>query len=394
MNPLLTMHAIVTDAFGGRGGIAQYNRDFLGALAEARIMSSITVLPRHAPDLPALPETIEQMPARPGRIAYSVAGLRAALFQPVDLVFCGHLFMAPLAALIARLKAAMLIVQTHGIEAWPRPSRLQRAALESADLVLCVSRYTRAAVLSWAAIAPERVLVVPNTVKEMFTPGDGSTTRAALAVGSKRVLLTVGRMDSGQRYKGQDRVIAAIPYIVAQGHDVEYLVVGEGDDRARLEALARDVGVSGRVRFFGAAELQVLTELYRTADLFVMPSMGEGFGIAFLEAMASGTPVLGLDVAGARDALADGQLGTLVSEAELPVAIARLLSKPKPDPVALAAAARARFGRETFAACVRNALNRLMDVEVDGIPTLRRPVRRSIQTVGRRSLDKKRQRQL
>ena len=217
MNPLLTMHAIVTDAFGGRGGIAQYNRDFLGALADARIMSSITVLPRQAPDLPAPPETIEQMPARPGRIAYSVAGLRAALFQPVDLVFCGHLFMAPLAALIARLKAAMLIVQTHGIEAWPRPSRLQRAALESADLVLCVSRYTRAAVLSWAAIAPERVLVVPNTVKEMFTPGDGSTTRAALAVGSKRVLLTVGRMDSGQRYKGQDRVIAAIPYIVAQG---------------------------------------------------------------------------------------------------------------------------------------------------------------------------------
>ena len=77
-------------------------------------------------------------------------------------------------------------------------------------------------------------LVVPNTVKETFTPGDGSTTRAALAVGSKRVLLTVGRIDSGQRYKGQDRVIAAIPYIVAQGHDVEYVVVGEGDDRVRL----------------------------------------------------------------------------------------------------------------------------------------------------------------
>ena len=175
------MLALVTDAFGGRGGIAQYNRDFLGALAEAGAVSSITVLPRHAPDLPVPPETIEQMPARPGRIAYSVAALRTALFRPVDVVFCGHLFMAPLAALIARLKGAKLIVQTHGIEAWPRPSRLQRAALEAADLVLCVSRHTRAAVLSWAAIAPERVLVVPNTVREAFTPGDGSTLRAALA---------------------------------------------------------------------------------------------------------------------------------------------------------------------------------------------------------------------
>jgi phosphatidylinositol alpha-1,6-mannosyltransferase len=198
-------------------------------------------------------------------------------------------------------------------------------------------------------------------VKEVFTPGDGSTTRAALEVGSKRVLLTVGRMDSRERYKGHDRIIAAIPYIVAQGHDVEYVVVGEGDDRARLEALARDVGVSERVRFLGAAELQVLTELYRVADLFVMPSTGEGFGIAFLEAMASGTPVLGLDVAGTRDALADGQLGTVVSEAELPVAIARLLAKPKPDPVAIAAAAHARFSRETFTTGVSAALNRLME---------------------------------
>ena len=152
-------------------------------------------------------------------------------FRPVDLVFCGHLFMAPLAALIARLKGAKLIVQTHGIEAWPRPSRAQRSALEAADLVLCVSRHTRAAVLSWAAIAPERVLVVPDTVREAFTPGDGSTQRAALALEGKRVLLTVGRMDSRERYKGQDRVIAAISDLVAKGHDICYLVVGEGADR-------------------------------------------------------------------------------------------------------------------------------------------------------------------
>lgn len=381
MNPSPTVLAIVTDAFGGRGGIAQYNRDFLRALAETGSVSSITVVPRHAPDVSAPPERIGQTRARRGRIAYSVAALRTALFRPIDLVFCGHLFMAPLAALIARLKDAKLIVQTHGVEAWPRPSRLQCAAVESADLVLCVSRYTRVAVLSWATIAPERVLVVPNTVREAFTSGDGSTTRAALAIGSKRVLLTVGRMDSRQRYKGQDRVIAAIPYIVAQGHDVEYLLVGEGDDRARLEALARHAGVSERVRFLGAADLQVLTELYRMADLFVMPSTGEGFGIAFLEAMASGTPALGLDVAGARDALADGQLGTVVSEAELPVAIARLLAKPKPDPVALAAAARARFGREKFKACACTALNRLI-FELDGARIPVDSVRRRAQSAG------------
>jgi phosphatidyl-myo-inositol dimannoside synthase len=365
MNPSPSMLAIVTDAFGGRGGIAQYNRDFLGALAETSAVSSITILPRQAPDLFVLPERIEQTPARSGRIGYSVVAVRTALLRPVDVIFCGHLFMAPLASLIARLKRAKLIVQTHGIEAWSRPSKAQRSALEAADLVLCVSRHTRAAVLSWAAIAPERVLVVPNTVREAFTPGDVPTKRAAWALDGKCVLLTVGRMDSRERYKGQDRVIAAISELVVKGHDIYYLVVGEGADRARLEALARDAGVSERVRFLGAIGLQSLMEIYRMADLFVMPSTGEGFGVAFLEAMASGTPAIGLGVAGARDALADGHLGTLVAEDDLQDGIARLLAAPKPDSRALAAAARARFGRETFAVSARTALNRLIE-SVDG----------------------------
>src|SRR5580658_7341377 len=204
MKPSLTMLAIVTGAFGGRGGIAQYNRDFLGALAESGAVSSITILPRHAADV-LLPERSEQKPARLGWIGYSIAALRTVLFRSVDLVFCGHLFMAPMAALITRLKGARLIVQTHGIEVWRRPSRSQRVALEAADLVLCVSRHTRSAVLSWAAIAPERVLVVPDIVREAFTPGDGSAQRTALALEGKRVLLTVGRMDPREGHKGHDR---------------------------------------------------------------------------------------------------------------------------------------------------------------------------------------------
>ena len=350
------MLALVTDAFGGRGGIAQYNRDFLEALAET---SSITVLPRHAPDSSVPPESVRQLPPRPGRVAYSVGALRAAAFRTVDVVFCGHLFMAPLAALVARLKNAKLIVQTHGIEAWSRPSRMQRVALERADMVLCVSRHTRGAVLSWAAIAPERVLVVPNTVREAFTPGDGAAPQPVWAGEGKQVLLTVGRMDPRERYKGHDRVIAAIPALVAKGHDICYVVVGEGDDRIRLEALARDTGVSDRVRFLGVQGLPSLIETYRAADLFVMPSTGEGFGVSFLEAMASGTRALGLGVAGATDALADGELGTVSSETELSATIARLLNQPKPDPIRLAAAVHARFGRAKFNVIARTVLNRL-----------------------------------
>jgi phosphatidylinositol alpha-1,6-mannosyltransferase len=352
--------ALVTDAFGGYGGIAQFNRDFLTTLAESEAASSITVLPRHAPQRITCPAAINQTPARPARLRYSAVALMTAFRQRTNVVLCGHLYMAPLAWLIARLRGAKLIVQMHGIEAWPRPSRMQRAATEAADLILCVSRYTRACVLGWAAIAPERVVVVPDTVADGFTPGDSSALQAALGIEGRRVLLTVGRMAAAERYKGHDRVIVAIPDLVRRGHDIVYVIIGQGEDRGRLEEIAQEIDVVDRVLFLGSVGARYLIEAYRMADLFVMASTGEGFGIAFLEAMASGTPALGLAVAGARDALADGQLGTAVTEQDdLPAAIARLLDTPKPDPDVLSSAVRSRFGRAVFGAQLDIIIERL-----------------------------------
>jgi phosphatidylinositol alpha-1,6-mannosyltransferase len=357
--PSLNILALVTDAFGGRGGIAQYNRDFLSSLVQGESAASVVVVPRLAPD-PAVPPTgIVQVLPRLGRVAYAWKALRIALSQHFDVVLCGHLYMAPLASLIARLCRARLIVQTHGIEAWPRPTRRRLAAGEAADLILCVSRYTRARVLDWATIAPERVLVVPNTVGEIFAPGDSTALRTAWGLQDKCVLLSVGRMVAHERYKGQDRTIAAIPKLVAAGLDVIYVVLGEGNDRPRLENVAREIGVADRVRFIGATALETLVAAYRMADLFVMPSTGEGFGITFLEAMACGTPAIGLNVAGARDALGDGDLGLLVTETEFETALLMALERAKPDAQALRAAVRGRFGHEAFSAGVRAALSRL-----------------------------------
>jgi phosphatidylinositol alpha-1,6-mannosyltransferase len=361
--------ALVTDAYGGRGGIAQYNRDFIAALASSGAVSLVTVLPRHAPDPVELPsERIEQLSPRPGRLAYAVAALRLALFRRVDVVFCGHLFLAPLAIVLAYLKGAKFVVQTHGIEVWPRPSRLRRAALEAADWVLCVSRHTRATVLGWAVNAPERVLVLPNTVGDAFVPGDRQALRSAWGLDDKRVLLTVARMDARQRYKGHDRVIAAMPGLVASGHDVVYTVVGEGDDRPRLQALATEHGVAERVRFMGALSPEKVVDAYRMADVFVMPSTGEGFGIAFLEAMACGTPALGFAVGGAVDALLDGELGTMAAAAAFPTTLARLLAVPRPDPQRLAAAVCSRFGRAVFAGAVTNVMSRILEAPKSAAP--------------------------
>jgi phosphatidylinositol alpha-1,6-mannosyltransferase len=220
--------------------------------------------------------------------------------------------------------------------------------MERADIVLCVSRDTRAQVLDWAAIDPERALVLPNTLAGDFTPGDGAVVRGRLGVEGRKVLLSVSRLDTRQRHKGQDRVIAAIPELVARGLDVVYLIAGEGDDAPRLESLARQQGVTDRVRFLGRVPPKDLPDLYRAADLFVLPSTNEGFGIVYLEAMACGTPALGLAAGGAGDALGDGSLGTAVAEPDLAAAIDRILLSGPQDRTALAAATRARFGYDSF----------------------------------------------
>ena len=337
--------ALVTDAFGGTGGIAQYNRDFLAALAGSAIFSTVVVLPRHPGEPVELPRRITQTRPRGGRVLYAFGTMIAALRQRPAVVFCGHLHLAPLAAVIARLARARLIVQTHGIEVWRAPSRLRRLAVEATDLVLSVSRLTRAAVLAWADIPPERAVVLPNTVGDIFAPGDGSAPRAAWGLAEKTVLLTAGRLDERERYKGHDRVIAAIPELVKRGHDIFYLVIGEGTDRSRLSGIAARLGVAERVRFAGFVAPETLVDAYQMADLFVMPSAGEGFGIAFIEAMACGTPALGLAVGGACDALGDGELGTALGrDDDLAAAIDRMLTGPRACPRELADRTRARFG--------------------------------------------------
>jgi phosphatidyl-myo-inositol dimannoside synthase len=165
---------------------------------------------------------------------------------------------------------------------------------------------------------------------------------------AQKVLLSVGRLDARERYKGQDRVIRLLPALRERLGDVVYLIAGDGDDRPRLEALSRDCGVAEHVCFLGQVSDADLPDLYRAADLFVLPSTGEGFGIVFLEAMASGTPALGLAVMGAVDALADGELGDAVDEAGLFEAVVRRLQLPRRDPAALAAAVGTRFGRAAF----------------------------------------------
>jgi len=337
----LRILALATDAYGAGGGIAQYNRDLFQALAQYGDIDEIVILPRNgqAPTQ-AIPAKVRQLQARPGKIAFTFQALRAMRQRgPFDVIFCGHLFMAPLAILISKLTGAPVWLQIHGIEAWQRPSLLQHWAAERAQLVTAVSRHTRRLFLTWASVTPEKVMVLPNTVDERFTPGHKpETLLARYSLHGKKILLTVSRLAAAERYKGHDHVIRAMADLRQSHPEIIYVVAGDGDDRPRLERLAGELDVAEQVRFIGYVPDSELPDLYRAADVFIMPSTGEGFGIVFLQALASGVPAISGDSDGSRDPLRDGLNGELVDATD-PSSIKRGilcgLAKPKGIPAGL-----------------------------------------------------------
>ena len=352
--------ALVGDCYGARGGIARYNQDLFGALAESG--AEILVLPRlGAPDTVLPPPGVQQRPPVFGQLRFSIAAMWAAWrYRPIDIVFCGHVFMAPLALVLARLLGAHYWLQAHGTDIWGDRRRLVRLAIEAADQVTTVSRATRRILLGWADLAPERVRVLPNTVGDQFVPGPPSDAlRERLGLGPGPILLTVGRLAASERYKGHEQVFACLPALRAEFPTLVHAVAGEGDDRARLEARAEELAQqAGVVRFLGYVPGGDLPDLYRLADLFVMPSSEEGFGIVYLEAAACGLRVIGGVGGGIADAIPDARVGVTVDPSDrtaLIGAVRRLLGQGRVDPTATEA-----YRRPHFAAAARLLLARLV----------------------------------
>jgi phosphatidylinositol alpha-1,6-mannosyltransferase len=257
----------------------------------------------------------------------------AAIKAPFDLIFCGHILHSPLAAVIARSLKIPLWLQLHGIDAWTCSSSVVRWGVEQSDLVTVVSRYTKRRFLQWANIQPDRVRVLPNTVTDRYSPGPKSPQiLERYGLHGKRILLTVSRISLADWYKGHHRVLAVMADLLREYPDLVYVVAGDGNGREKLRHLALKEGVADNVRFIGRVSDAQLPDLYRTADVFVMPSTEEGFGIVFLEAMRSGVPAIGGNSDGSMDPLRDGTAGYVVScdnRLELLDAIRSAFEKPR-----------------------------------------------------------------
>jgi glycosyltransferase involved in cell wall biosynthesis len=196
--------------------------------------------------------------------------------------------------------------------------RAALAAARRADAFVAVSDLTRRRFAARLGVPVERGTVVPNSVDVSdFGPGPKrGDLLDRYGLRDRTVLMTLARLSPAERYKGVDEVLEALPALARDVPDVAYLVCGGGDDRARLEAKARALGVADRVVFAGYVAEEEKADHYRLADAFVMPGSGEGFGIVYLEALACGVPVVASSADASREAVRDGALGAVVDPAD------------------------------------------------------------------------------
>jgi phosphatidyl-myo-inositol dimannoside synthase len=258
-----------------------------------------------------------------GRVRLATELLIYLLQRRPQRVFCGHINLAPLVQLLCQPLGIPYTVLTYGKEVWSPLRPRFRKALQQAEQIWTISRYSRDCACAANQLAPQAFRMMSCAVdSDRFTPGPKSEALVnQYGLQGATVLMTVARLWSGDIYKGVDVTIRALPAIAQVFPTVKYLVIGRGDDQPRLTQLAKDLGVAERVVFAGFVPTEALAEHYRLADAYIMPSQ-EGFGIVYLEAMACGVPVLSGDADGSADPLQDGQLGWRVPHRD-PEAVAK-----------------------------------------------------------------------
>jgi glycogen(starch) synthase len=205
----------------------------------------------------------------------------------------------------------------------------ERRMVRRAERVITCSHYMRGHVADVFDVDEARVQVIPNGIDpaDLRPVGDLQALRAEFAAPQEKLVLLVGRL---VYEKGFQTALEALPGVIRRLGGVRFLVAGSGTHEAELKAQARRLGLSQHGTFLGWIGDDALHSLYRIADLCVVPSIYEPFGLVALEAMASGCPCLVADTGGLREVVPNGDVGLRFRSRD-PRSLARMLERMLTD---------------------------------------------------------------
>ena len=268
------------------------------------------------------------------RILLPTPGLRARVAGTIHahsiktVVFGASVPLGLLAPSLRRLGVTRMVALTHGHEVWwskvPLFSHLLRRVARSVDVLTYLGSFTKSAISAAldARDLSKLVALPPGVEIENFHPGDKSEELLKrYGLSGKLIILCVGRL---VQRKGQDVLIKALSKVRGQFPNAQLVIAGSGNYEERLRALAKQEGVAQSVSFLGRVPFEDLPALFRSADIFASPTRErfaglevEGLGIVYLEASASGVPVIAGDSGGSPDAVQQDVTGKVVAGSDI-----------------------------------------------------------------------------
>ena len=252
------------------------------------------------------------------KTAFGLAAIKQGL--KADVVVLSHVHLLLFAKIIKTLKPNVRIVLfAHGIEIWNALTNWKKQLLNNIE-IWAVSRYTAAQIIQQHGITASQIKILNNCLDPYFKLTEPGSKPASLLAkyginGNQKVLLSICRLSSSEQYKGYDLIIECLKRVIKIYPDLVYLLVGKADaiEWERINRLIVKSKLQKNVIVTGFVSDDALDLHYQLADVFVMPSKAEGFGLVFIEAAAHGCAVIGGNADGSSDALLDGRLGTLVA---------------------------------------------------------------------------------
>jgi glycosyltransferase involved in cell wall biosynthesis len=355
-------------AFGQTGGIEKFNRIFLKALAETSSEKLITIKAFSCYDSKPNPDYFPTNLFRgfgSNKVAFTI--MSVFLVAKMDVIIIGHINLALIGLIIKLLyPSKKMILITHGIEVWNIHSLIKKIFLKKVDQILTVSEYTKKKIQLLPSVNINKIEVFHNTLDPYFSIPVHFDKPAHLLEryglsSQDKIILTVARLSGTELHKGYDKVISVMQEILKIVPEAKYVMCGKysQEEKDRIYKLIEDYRLQGKVILTGFVPDQELTEHYLLANLFIMPSKKEGFGIVFIEALACGVPVIAGNQDGSAEALLNGKLGTLVnpdSSLEIQQAIIQQLKQKKVNKTELQQEVLNHFGYKVYKNRVKEVL--------------------------------------
>lgn len=238
-----------------------------------------------------------------------------------DVIFLSHINLLPVGYLVKLFSPkTKLVLIAHGIEAWHAFKGVKKRMLFKCDRILSVSQYTKDVIINLNNFPAEKIQILNNCLdpfleKPVETEKDKVLLQKYHFANDDIILMTLTRLAARERYKGYDIVIESLKELRKTNPHLKYLIIGKYDkeEKQRLDILVKEAGLQSHVIFTGFIDDDELAEHFNLADIYIMPSEKEGFGIVFIEAMYYNKPVIAGNKDGSVDALLNGDLGLLVN---------------------------------------------------------------------------------